>query len=996
MTRQLHFALLVTLLLSLLLPAFPAPVAADASAYLVVVDSSIENDAATGLLPASDPGRAKIGIRNRHKFWTNVVVQPPIGGVKLQPSGDPDDILSYLAARFGVIDPEGLVMWDATFDDKADTQQVITTTPALQGSNSLNAGMLNIIASTAIMLGGTGIPKGGDAEAAAQELAQGHQEAFAKNYFDLLTDDQQAEILVGAVKFFGFAATKEKVKRLLVVVSIVEGLDLVRDQLDAIAEGTHSGNAVFRTMPRPGDGWVKESHTFTVVIPRTFRFEVDGPKTPAEQNPDVRVFVDDKPVIDTRACGPRGTIALGFGRHEWRTEYRAGDRSPEVKYSTAFLDQVCADASSPPDTSAPPPMPANPEPTPSPSLHTVEWTPAFFRSDPSLAVSGGSSCRSDGTDLDLEVTYRGPISTSLSLSPQTASVGGRPLVQSIAYGDLDGDGIEEAVVSLQSVCEGGPSDGLIYHMTAAGPRIAATFLTPKRFGTRIENGLLELRTGIFAPDEGQCCPTMVRVTQYRLQEDELVAVGERVEQGLRPVNRTVTGGITGIALFSPYSLEVPDGWADQHQTTATTDTVTLSKNGYTVTIDQGARGYGQCSYNGSPPAQFSHVYGDYQDINGKSGGLRRSWDSDSTAQTTNYRVCQQQPGSMTYIDATAFGFISIVAPNPPGDAILVEADSILASATIQMPSMPMSTTPPVMETPAPRSVTIAGTVAFLGVGCATSALPEPLRLSSAVQRDEYAIINNQFSDTAGVCYSFLLSGFEGLYPFSIIEIIRPDGVRVAGREVGAMDPPIVATSDPDDPSCKSVHNLCAKKGPFGLIIFFANTGLYPPGEWLINVLKGDDVVAHGTFTTPASLAKSTPSLRGVNWADVFAHDPDLQVRNGSAICHYGEIDLSVTLKSNAKVNGRPVTDAIKYGDISGDGGEEAVIGLLTSCTGGVTNALIYRMTPNGPKLVASIPEEQSAIGVAFTIGTRIIDGQLEVTHAIYRSGDSHADPSGGK
>lgn len=143
---------------------------------------------------------------------------------------------------------------------------------------------------------------------------------------------------------------------------------------------------------------------------------------------------------------------------------------------------------------------------------------------------------------------------------------------------------------------------------------------------------------------------------------------------------TVTAGLEGDAtVFEPYSLDVPEGWTDARETTvaAGIDKLTLTKNGYSVTIYQAPMGGGSCMYAGDEPNEFAQLYESYADINGKSAQYRRSW-TESTGKAITYTVCQKIQDN-AYSVMSTFGAITVVSPNPANASMLAEIDGMIAS-----------------------------------------------------------------------------------------------------------------------------------------------------------------------------------------------------------------------------------------------------------------------------------------------------------------------------
>lgn len=133
----------------------------------------------------------------------------------------------------------------------------------------------------------------------------------------------------------------------------------------------------------------------------------------------------------------------------------------------------------------------------------------------------------------------------------------------IAYGDLTGDGADEAVI-LSSCNTGGTgnfSEGYVYLMKAGKPALIARIPGGDRaYGglrsTRVENGQLVVDSNDVGEEGGACCPQYVVTTRYRVAGGKLAAVGQPVKKELYPRERvTFERGATGASL----DLTLPSG-----------------------------------------------------------------------------------------------------------------------------------------------------------------------------------------------------------------------------------------------------------------------------------------------------------------------------------------------------------------------------------------------------------------------------------------------------
>jgi hypothetical protein len=133
----------------------------------------------------------------------------------------------------------------------------------------------------------------------------------------------------------------------------------------------------------------------------------------------------------------------------------------------------------------------------------------------------------------------------------------------IAYGDVTGDGAEEAIVL--SVCNTGGtgnfSEGYVYSMKAGKPVVIARIPGGDRaYGglrsTRVEGGLLTVESNDVGDEGGACCPQFVVTTKYRVSAGKLIAMGQPSRKDLFPKQRvTFARGTTGATL----DLTLPAG-----------------------------------------------------------------------------------------------------------------------------------------------------------------------------------------------------------------------------------------------------------------------------------------------------------------------------------------------------------------------------------------------------------------------------------------------------
>ena len=114
----------------------------------------------------------------------------------------------------------------------------------------------------------------------------------------------------------------------------------------------------------------------------------------------------------------------------------------------------------------------------------------------------------------------------------------------VTYGDLNGDGKDEAVV-LTTCNTGGTgnfTEGFVYTMKAGKPAMIADIPGGDRAagGLRrawVDNGYLFVDANEETEDSGACCPRAAVVTKYKVAGGNLTTVGEPQYRDLYPVER---------------------------------------------------------------------------------------------------------------------------------------------------------------------------------------------------------------------------------------------------------------------------------------------------------------------------------------------------------------------------------------------------------------------------------------------------------------------------
>jgi hypothetical protein len=163
-----------------------------------------------------------------------------------------------------------------------------------------------------------------------------------------------------------------------------------------------------------------------------------------------------------------------------------------------------------------------------------------FTPPPSIAVSGGASQVLDLAHL-----------TQLTVDPE------------VSYGDLDGDGHDEAVVHVTcSYGANGTEDSVhvwsldgdrLVHLAALdeAPAPADDALPSKVESVSVDGDQVAVTLASYAPDDPACCPTQQTVASYALDGDELVAAGTPVTRAAPAGSGTGAGVGAGAGTSTP-------------------------------------------------------------------------------------------------------------------------------------------------------------------------------------------------------------------------------------------------------------------------------------------------------------------------------------------------------------------------------------------------------------------------------------------------------------
>ena len=117
-------------------------------------------------------------------------------------------------------------------------------------------------------------------------------------------------------------------------------------------------------------------------------------------------------------------------------------------------------------------------------------------------------------------------------------------VYSITYGDLNGDGRDEAII-LSSCNTGGTgqfTEGFVYTMKAGKPWLWARIPGGDRgdgglVSAKADGGLLVVEANAIDGSNGSCCPQFIETSKYRIANGKLVASGKSVRREAVPRER---------------------------------------------------------------------------------------------------------------------------------------------------------------------------------------------------------------------------------------------------------------------------------------------------------------------------------------------------------------------------------------------------------------------------------------------------------------------------
>ena len=138
-------------------------------------------------------------------------------------------------------------------------------------------------------------------------------------------------------------------------------------------------------------------------------------------------------------------------------------------------------------------------------------------------------------------------------------------------------------------------------------------------------------------------------------------------------SKKVSAG-TKSQLFSTYTVTIPSDWAATHTANTASDTLTITKGQYVLTISQAAGGAGSCDYPGDTAEPMAQVFSNFVGITGTFSQFRRG-----TSDNKAYTVCEQKDTGFAF--PTTVGYITYAVPTQADQATLAQMDGMVASLT---------------------------------------------------------------------------------------------------------------------------------------------------------------------------------------------------------------------------------------------------------------------------------------------------------------------------
>jgi hypothetical protein len=151
-------------------------------------------------------------------------------------------------------------------------------------------------------------------------------------------------------------------------------------------------------------------------------------------------------------------------------------------------------------------------------LRQVDWL-TVLKNDPAIAV--------DPNAYALPGEYKPFIDVAAPESPD-GSLGGYALIDDVIYGDLDGNGADEAIMMVDSGGTGGLLGFLLFREADPAPKLALVWPGYK-IGVGIEGNKVVIHEPNYVGFEANCCPSSMTRTVNALDGNRLVTLATETE-----------------------------------------------------------------------------------------------------------------------------------------------------------------------------------------------------------------------------------------------------------------------------------------------------------------------------------------------------------------------------------------------------------------------------------------------------------------------------------
>ncbi len=136
-----------------------------------------------------------------------------------------------------------------------------------------------------------------------------------------------------------------------------------------------------------------------------------------------------------------------------------------------------------------------------------------------------------------------------------ASSGGEFQPDTVIYGDLTGDGVDEAVVAINSGGNAGDIGFLVLTPRNAGTRTLFTFIPGTSVAIEVVDGKIVVTEPVPGPDDPHCCPSELKMTTYGWNGTTFIVESTDTEPnpaaGAKPTSSVNSGSTSAAAGLAP-------------------------------------------------------------------------------------------------------------------------------------------------------------------------------------------------------------------------------------------------------------------------------------------------------------------------------------------------------------------------------------------------------------------------------------------------------------